>query len=155
MATAMRPTTTEYFQIDHADPSARFDPAAQFQPAAMPVSFDPFQSSASAARPHSAGVYVRRQIGAVIAAVVLAYMAWMMLAMVGAWFVTSADAAETVGDVPAMTHVVESGDTLWSIASTIDADRDIRNIVASLREANGGAAELQPGQVLNLRPAYG
>ena len=90
-----------------------------------------------------------------IAAVVLGYMAWLMLVMVGNWFVTTADAAVVTGDAPAMTHVVESGDTLWSIAVSIDSDRDVRAVVASLREANGGGAELQPGQVLNLRAAYG
>jgi len=155
MATAMRPTTTHPTTTYPTTTAFPQQSEPQFAPKAVPASFNPYQVQTIREPRQAKAVYIRRQIGAVIAAVVLGYMAWMMLVLVGDWFVTTADAAVTTGEAPAMTHVVESGDTLWSIATGLDTDRDVRDVVASLREANGGAADLQPGQVLNLRPAYG
>jgi nucleoid-associated protein YgaU len=47
--------------------------------------------------------------------------------------------------------VVRSGDTLWSIASSVAGDGDVREVVARIREVNGLAGSgLVPGQVLTL-----
>jgi nucleoid-associated protein YgaU len=47
--------------------------------------------------------------------------------------------------------VVESGDTLWSIASSVAGDGDVRVVVEQIRQLNGLAdADLIPGQVLRL-----
>jgi nucleoid-associated protein YgaU len=47
--------------------------------------------------------------------------------------------------------VVESGDTLWSIATSVAGDDDVRNVVARIRELNRlDSAALIPGQVLQL-----
>ena len=61
---------------------------------------------------------------------------------------------ETVGadispDAPQEIYIVQSGDTLWSIATAIDGDGDPRNTVDRLAEMNGGSS-LYIGQRLIL-----
>ena len=47
--------------------------------------------------------------------------------------------------------VVRSGDTLWSIASSVAAGHDVRAVVDRIQELNGlRGSELVPGQVLRL-----
>jgi nucleoid-associated protein YgaU len=47
--------------------------------------------------------------------------------------------------------VVESGDTLWSIAASVADGDDVRDVVAQMRALNGlDSADLVPGQVLQL-----
>ena len=46
-------------------------------------------------------------------------------------------------------HVVEPGDTYWSIATSLDADHDVREVVDALVAANGGRA-LQAGDRLTV-----
>jgi nucleoid-associated protein YgaU len=47
--------------------------------------------------------------------------------------------------------VVESGDTLWSIASSVAGSGDVRATVHQIRELNGlTSADIAPGQVLEL-----
>jgi len=47
--------------------------------------------------------------------------------------------------------VVERGDTLWSIASSVAGDRDVREVVDHIQDLNGlDRADIEPGQVLRL-----
>jgi len=47
--------------------------------------------------------------------------------------------------------VVRSGDTLWSIASSVAAGHDVRAVVDRIQELNGlRGSDLAPGQVLQL-----
>jgi nucleoid-associated protein YgaU len=47
--------------------------------------------------------------------------------------------------------VVQPGDTLWSIASPVAADGDVRAVVAEIRQLNDlSSADLVPGQTLQL-----
>ena len=47
--------------------------------------------------------------------------------------------------------VVQSGDTLWSIAASVADGDDVRVVVDRIQELNGlEGAELAPGQVLEL-----
>lgn len=47
--------------------------------------------------------------------------------------------------------VVEPGDTLWSIASSVARGEDVRDVVAQIRALNElHSADLMPGQVLLL-----
>jgi nucleoid-associated protein YgaU len=47
--------------------------------------------------------------------------------------------------------VVRPGDTLWSVASSVAGNGDVRVVVARVREANGlHGSDLRPGQVLVL-----
>lgn len=50
---------------------------------------------------------------------------------------------------PAPVHVVQPGDTLWSVARSLEPDGDVRPLVARLRAASGGGP-LVPGQRLRL-----
>jgi len=46
---------------------------------------------------------------------------------------------------------VESGDTLWSIASSVAGDSDVRLVIDQIRQLNGlRSADIVPGQVLQL-----
>jgi len=51
--------------------------------------------------------------------------------------------------VAAATHLVQPGDTLWSVARRLQPDGDVRPLVARLRAAAGGG-QLVPGQRLRL-----
>jgi hypothetical protein len=47
--------------------------------------------------------------------------------------------------------VVQPGDTLWSIASSVDDERDVREVIDEIQELNDLAGvDLVPGQVLQL-----
>jgi nucleoid-associated protein YgaU len=47
--------------------------------------------------------------------------------------------------------VVRPGDTLWSLASAVAGDDDVRVVVDRIREVNGlRSSDLRPGQVLVL-----
>lgn len=47
--------------------------------------------------------------------------------------------------------VVRPGETLWSIASSVAGDGDVRVVVARIREVNGlRGSEIVPGEVLRL-----
>jgi LysM repeat protein len=46
---------------------------------------------------------------------------------------------------------VQRGDTLWSIASSLDGNRDVRTVVDEIQELNGlRGADVRPGQILLL-----
>jgi nucleoid-associated protein YgaU len=46
---------------------------------------------------------------------------------------------------------VETGDTLWSIASSVAGDSDVRLVVDRIRQLNGlRSPDIVPGQVLQL-----
>jgi LysM repeat protein len=47
--------------------------------------------------------------------------------------------------------VVQSGDTLWSIANSVAGDEDVRAVVDRIQQVNGlSGSALEPGQVLHL-----
>lgn len=107
------------------------------------------------ARPSTA-VYRRRRLAAVALVVVALVTVW--LALVGARVVLAGSDSSMGGDgVPAVAggatagpvHVVQPGDTLWSIAEDLEPRGDVRALVDDLSERAGGAP-LQPGQRIPL-----
>jgi Tfp pilus assembly protein FimV len=49
------------------------------------------------------------------------------------------------------TVTVEPGDTLWSVASSVAGDRDVRAVVDEIQQLNRlDGTELQAGQILQL-----
>ncbi len=104
------------------------------------------------ARPVPAAVYRRRRAGALLALVTLLVVAYLavtaLVATVGA---TGTTPASPVGaGAPAgLVHVVQPGDTVWSIARSLHPHGDIRVVVDRLEGRLGGAT-LQPGQRVSL-----
>jgi len=53
---------------------------------------------------------------------------------------------------PSVSYQVKSGDTLWTIASTLEPGKDRREVVYDLIQANHlGSPTIVPGQTLHLR----
>jgi hypothetical protein len=104
----------------------------------------------------SAAVYRRRRLVAAAVVVLIASTAW--LAVVGARTVLAgppavpATTAATVEAPPAgagPVHVVQPGDTLWSIAEGLEPSGDVRTVVDELAD-RAGAGPLQAGQRIPL-----
>ncbi len=86
-------------------------------------------------------MFLQRRCLVAVVAIVLALVAAQVL---------SGQATPAVGSgassVPA-SYDVALGDSLWSIAGTLDLDADRRAVVAALADANGGTV-VRPGQRL-------
>lgn len=93
-------------------------------------------------------MYLQRRL---VAAVTLLVVGWVLVSLgaaaLGAAFGSPAGASATAGAPAAASHVVRSGDTLWSIASGLGVGGDVRDVVDALAEAND-VEVLVPGQVL-------
>ena len=99
-------------------------------------------------RPPSAAVHRRRAVSALLALAALGTLLGAgSLAGAGQAPVTT-PAARPV-PVVATTHVVQPGDTLWTLARRLQPEGDVRPLVARLRAAHGGGP-LLPGQRLRL-----
>lgn len=90
---------------------------------------------------HLDEVYRRRRLVALAVVVALVVGAVSFVGTVDAGSTSSAPAGESV------TVVVQPGDTLWGIATTLDPGGDPRALVAQLTELTGSTV-LQPGQEL-------
>ncbi len=97
-------------------------------------------------------MYLRRRIAAAVTAVVLLWLAVSVVgALVGAVAGSPAGAPAQGGAPAAATHVVRSGETIWSIAVGLGPSGDIRDAVDAIAEANG-VEVIVPGQVLVIPP---
>lgn len=94
-------------------------------------------------RRHSARVYRRRR--AAVAGVLLGLVFAMRPA--GAGLVGLAGADRPPPQARVLHHIVEPGESYWSIAKMLEPDRDPRAVVHELREAMGRDG-LVPGQVV-------
>lgn len=93
-------------------------------------------------------VYRRRRLVA-LAVVVSVALAIVLLANAVLARSAGGGSPASVAGAPAV-HVVQPGDTLWSIAREVAPDADVRLVVDRLVDLNGGAP-LQVGQRLVLR----
>jgi LysM repeat protein len=93
-------------------------------------------------------VYRRRRLAVLFA--VLSILALPALFVAAGGASTTVTPASAPAAAPARTvYVVQPGDTLWSIARSVDPTGDPREVVDRLVDLNGGSA-LQPGQRLRL-----
>lgn len=90
----------------------------------------------------------RRALAIVVAAPVLA------LAALGALQATTAAAGPEASTVVYETTVVQPGQTLWSIASSIAPDVDPREVIADIQRINAISGAIQPGQELSIPAEY-
>lgn len=82
----------------------------------------------------------RRRLVTLVAAAVVVAVTWWGLSPL---FVSASAEPVVVG----REVVVGPGDTLWQLAVDLDVEGDVRDAMARLVEANGGAS-LRPGQVV-------
>jgi hypothetical protein len=93
--------------------------------------------------------HLRRRLAVLVLAVVLVVGVVRLADAAVAGLASPGPAAAPSAAGPAAVHVVQPGDTLWSIAGHIAPDTDVRITVDRLVELNGGAA-LVVGQRLVL-----
>ena len=106
------------------------------------MSFVLLTSSPSA---RQAPLYVRRRVVALL----LVLTSVVVVARVGTSVAVAfgggpASAAERHASSPV--HVVQPGETMWSIARQLRPVGDVRSLVRTLLQLNGGSSDLQVGQ---------
>lgn len=113
----------------------------------------PASAAAPGARPARAGARVRRQRRAQRLVGLARFALFLFLVFVAVWAgVRVANATGDSGAFDGRSYQVQSGDTLWQIASEkYDDSLDLRAVVYEIREANElEGALLQPGRRLTL-----
>ena len=124
------------FIVDSPNTVYRVDP---------PRGFPCNTSNSVKPRKHQHGI--RRVVAGTILSIIGA-LVWTILAHV-AGLNNDIVGADISPNAPQEIYVVQSGDTLWSIAMTFDADGDPRDTIDRLAELNGGS-NLYIGQRLLL-----
>ena len=114
-------------------------------PVDPPRDFPHNTSNSVKPRKHRYGI--RRVVAGTILSIIGA-LVWTILAHV-AGLNNDIVGADISPNAPQEIYVVQSGDTLWSIAMTFDADGDPRDTIDRLAELNGGS-NLYIGQRLIL-----
>lgn len=109
----------------------------------------------SAHLPDRATRFRRRRLAALVLAVVLSATGVVgVRALAGLAEVGGTSGPRPVEAPPApvagQRYVVQPGDTLWTIALRVAPDDDPREVVAALREANGGDPMVEAGTELLL-----
>ncbi len=131
-------------------PAMPFEPVWA-PPAASAGPAQPEPGQRASARPRvSSAVYWRRRLVAGLVLVLAGAGLWTALT----WAVNSSVGVDPVGAdrtgaARQQVHVVQPGDTLWSIAGRLDTDGDVRDTVDRLAARNGGSA-ITVGQRLVL-----
>ena len=94
-------------------------------------------------------VYRRRRLAALALVAVVLVAALLLVNAVVARTAGGGTPIPVAGTSASSVHVVQPGDTLWSIARGLGANTDVRLVVDRLVDLNGGAP-LQVGQRLEL-----
>ena len=105
------------------------------------------ESTPNLVQPRKRRYGIRRLVAGTILSIIGA-LVWTVLAHV-AGLNNDIVGADISPNAPQEIYVVQSGDTLWSIAMTFDADGDPRDTIDRLAELNGGS-NLYIGQRLVL-----
>ena len=104
-------------------------------------------NTSNSVKPRKHRYGIRRVVAGTILSIIGA-LVWTILAHV-AGLNNDIVGADISPNAPQEIYVVQSGDTLWSIAMTFDADGDPRDTIDRLAELNGGS-NLYIGQRLIL-----
>ena len=104
-------------------------------------------NTSNSVQPRKHRYVIRRVVAGTILSIIGA-LVWTVLAHV-AGLNNDIVGADISPNAPQEIYVVQSGDTLWSIAMTFDADGDPRDTIDRLAELNGGS-NLYIGQRLLL-----
>ncbi len=115
-------------------------PVRPSRPAAGPVSASSLASARRASR--RGAVLRRRRVAALVFSVAALLGAVRAVAAFGAGPASGPERRPPI-------HVVQPGETLWSIAESLDPG-DVRGLVRRLAKLNGGGDELEIGQRLVL-----
>lgn len=120
----------------------------------IPV-LQPLSPTRPAHLPDRATRFRRRRLAALVLAVALATAGVAgVRALAGLAEVGGTSGPRPVGEpsapVAGQRYVVQPGDTLWTIALRVAPDEDPREVVAALREANGGDPMVEAGTQLTL-----
>ena len=76
-----------------------------------------------------------------------------IVAVMGAYFIGTKEEPEYTGGFK--TYTVRPGETLWSIASDIESDKDIREVIHMIKKDNGMTeSSINAWQQLQLRNEY-
>lgn len=94
--------------------------------------------------------WARRAVAAIVLLMAVAVAASLVTLAVQAGSAMLAGGEPAVPEGSPATYVVQPGDTLWSVARSLQPTGDVRPLVGLLSEHNGGAA-LEVGQVLELK----
>lgn len=108
-----------------------------------------FDGGRAPARLAQQALYRRRRLAAVALLVLTTVVVLLLANAVLARSAGGGAPAPAAGASSAALHVVQPGDTLWSIARQLDPAADVRVVVDRLVDLNGGAP-LQVGQRLQL-----
>jgi nucleoid-associated protein YgaU len=96
-------------------------------------------------------VYRRRRLAALALVAVVLVAALLLANAVVARTAGGGTPTPVAGTSASAVHVVQPGDTLWSIAADVAGTGDVREVVDLIQELNGlQDAVLMPGQVLEL-----
>jgi len=134
-------------------PDARHGPREVIAP--RPVLL-PIEGGRSAASIRRQRVYRRRRTAVVLGLLSIFVVVWQLAVAATVLFADPAPQAHEPSTpavampVTGPTYVVQSGDTLWSIARRISPERDPRPVVDELSSRVGGQG-LRPGQQLDVR----
>ena len=91
-----------------------------------------------AAGPAEAGHDERAPVAAVVALMALLVLGWPLAGLVGGATTTAEGSRAAVALPASSVHVVQPGDTYWSIAQSLGGPGDVRPTVDALVAANGG-----------------
>ena len=83
--------------------------------------------------------YLRRRLFVGMLLIIVGALFWTAISLVVGVGVKQVGAALT-SNAPREIYIVAPGDTLWSIASAIDADGDPRDTIDRLADLNGGSS---------------
>lgn len=101
-------------------------------------------------RRRSRRTYLRRRLVLVVAVLWALVAAWALVGGLGGGSLTAPEPSTArLLPVSATVHVVQPGDTLWTIARRVQPEGDVRALVDRLEDAAGGAS-LQVGQRIVL-----